>query len=208
MKATISPRCSSSQIYASGKLNSVQRYACKGRKKYFSKTTGKFWYNVKKKDTLSTYLYCLLSGYSIRKCTKHIGISIQTVFDWRHKLLTSFSAVSPEEFLGIVERDNLFFAYSEKGNRNFDRQPIKRGAKASTAGISEDNVAAIAACGRLGNKDFKVATKGRIRKENLDTALLDKMDKAAVLCSGSNRSYTAVAKSKDFKHKKFNASKG
>jgi hypothetical protein len=135
-------------------------------------------------------------------------MSIQTVFDWRHKLLTSFSAVSPEEFLGIVERDNLFFAYSEKGNRNFDRQPIKRGAKASTAGISEDNVAAIATCGRTGNKDFKVATKGRISKENRDTALLGKMDKAGMLCRNSLRSYTASAKSKDFERKKINASKG
>ncbi len=38
------------------------------------------------------------------------GISIQTSFDWRHKLLTSFSNVSVEEFQGIVESDDLFFA--------------------------------------------------------------------------------------------------
>ena len=52
-------------------------------------------------------------------------MSIQTSFDWRHKLLTSFSSVSVEEFQGIVERDDLFFAYSEKGNRNLDRKAKK-----------------------------------------------------------------------------------
>ena len=99
--------------------------------------------------------------------------------------------MSPEEFLGIVESDDLFFTYSEKGNHNLGRQLRKRGAKGSTAGISEEKVAAIATCGCTGNKDFKVATKGRISKENLDTALLGKMDKAAVLCSDSHRSNAA-----------------
>ena len=99
--------------------------------------------------------------------------------------------MSPEEFLGIVESDDLLFTYSEKGNHNLGRQLRKRGAKGSTAGISEEKVAAIATCGCTGNKDFKVATKGRISKENLDTALLGKMDKAAVLCSDSHRSNAA-----------------
>jgi transposase-like protein len=208
LKATSCPHCSSTQIRANGKLKDVQRYVCKGCKKHFSETTGKFWYNIKKKDKLSTYLYCLLSGYSIRKCAKQTGISIQTSFDWRHKLLTSFSEVAPEQFLGIVESDDLFFAYSEKGNRHLDRKPRKRGGKASTAGVSDEKVAVIATCDRTGNKDFRVATKGRISKKDLDNALQGKVDKAAVLCSDSHRSYTAFAKSEELVHKKFNASKG
>ena len=68
----------------------------------------------------------MLSGYSIRKSAKETGISIQTSFDWRHKLLTSFSSVSAEEFQGIVESDDLFFAFSEKGNRHLDRKPRKQ----------------------------------------------------------------------------------
>lgn len=207
-KATSCPHCSSTQIRANGTLNAVQRYACKSCRKYFSQTTGKFWYNIKKKDKLSAYLYCLLSGYSIRKCAKQTGISIQTSFDWRHKLLTSFSAVAPEQFLGIVESDDLFFAYSEKGNRNLDRKPRKRGEKATKAGVSDEKVAVIATCDRTGNKDFRVATKGRISKQDLDNALQGKLEKALVLCSDSHRSYTAFAKSKELSHKKFNASKG
>lgn len=202
------PHCSSKSIRGNGTLKGVQRYVCKSCNKNFSETTGKFWFAIKKKDKVKKYLYCLLSGYSIRKSAKETGIAIQTSFDWRHKLLTSFSVVSPEGFQGIVESDDLFFLHSEKGNRNLDRKPRQRGTKASKAGISDEQVAVIATCDRTGNKDFKVATRGRISKQNIEDALQGKLDKAEVLCSDSHRSYTAFAKDKAIHHKKFNASKG
>ncbi len=208
VKAVTCPHCSDNRIRANGRLKGVQRYVCNGCKKNFSETTGKFWYNIKKKEKLNRYLYCLLSGYSIRKSAKETGIAIQTSFDWRHKLLTSFSSVSVEEFQGIVESDDLFFAYSEKGNRNLDRKPRKRGGKASKAGVSDEKVAVVATCDRSGNKDFKVATRGRISKKDLDTILKGKLDRADVLCSDGHRSYGAFAKANELAHKKFNASKG
>ena len=110
-------------------------------KKNFNETTGKFWFAIKKKDKPNRYLYCLLSGYGIRKSAKGTGISLQTSFNWRHKLLTSFSGVLVEGFQGIVESDDLFFAYSGKGNRHLDRKPKKRGEKAGKAGISDKKVA-------------------------------------------------------------------
>lgn len=207
-KAVSCPHCSCNGIRANGNLKGVQRYVCNGCKKNFSQTTGKFWFGIKKKAKLNRYLYCLLSGYSIRKSAKETGISIQTSFDWRHKLLTSFSSVSVEEFQGIVESDDLFFAYSEKGNRNLNRKPKQRGEKASKAGISNEKVAVVATCDRSGNKDFKVVTRGRISKKDLDDILKGKLDKIEVLCSDSHRSYGAFAKANTITHKKFNASKG
>ena len=202
------PHCQCKKIRANGRLKGVQRYVCKGCGKNFSETTGKFWYNIKKKDKVSKYLYCLLSGYSIRKSARETGISIQTSFDWRHKLLTSFGSAVVEEFKGILESDDLFFPYSEKGNRNLERPARKRGSKAAKAGISDEKVAVIASCDRSGNKDFKVITTGRISKKDIDEALVGKLDKVTTLCSDSHRSYTAFAKDKDMAHKKFNASKG
>lgn len=125
-KAISCPHCASNAIRANGKLKGVQRYVCNACTKNFSETTGKFWFAIKKKDKLNRYLYCLLSGYSIRKSAKETGISIQTSFDWRHKLLTWFSSVTVEEFQGIVESDDMFFAYSEKGNRHLNRKPKQR----------------------------------------------------------------------------------
>ena len=207
-KATICPHCGSSSIKGNGKLKGVQRYYCNSCCKNFSETTGKFWYHIKKKDKIHQYLFCLLSGYSIRRSAKETGISIQTSFDWRHKLLTSFNSVSPTEFEGILESDDLFFAYSQKGERNLDRPSRKRGGRASKAGISDEKVAVIASCDRSVNKDFKVATLGRISKKDIDNALEGKLDKVNTICSDSHRSYTAFAKDKEATHKKFNASKG
>ena len=207
-KAISCPHCQSKSIRGNGRLKGVQRYVCKDCTKNFSETTGKFWFALKKKEKVKKYLYCLLSGYSIRKSAKETGIAIQTSFDWRHKLLTSFSVVSPTGFEGIVESDDLFFLHSEKGNRNLDRKPRQRGTKASTPGVSSEQVAVIATCDRSGNKDFRVAAQGRISKKDIKKVLEDKLDKAQVLCSDSHRSYTAFAKDIKVEHKKFNASRG
>lgn len=207
-KAVTCPHCKDDRIRANGKLKGVQRYLCNSCGKNFSETTGKFWFALKKKDKINKYLYCLLSGYSIRKSARETEISIQTSFNWRHKLLTSFSNVSIDGFQGIVESDDMFFSYSEKGNRNLERAPKKRGEKASKAGISNEKIAVVATCDRSGNKDFKVATTGRISKKDLDRIYQGRLDKASVLCSDSHRSYGAFAKANSITHKKFNASKG
>ncbi len=207
-KALSCPHCQSKSVGGNGRLKGVQRYVCKSCKKNFSETTGKFWFALKKKNKVRKYLYCLLSGYSIRRSAKETEISIQTSFDWRHKFLTSFSVVSSEGFEGIVESDDLFFLYSEKGNRNLDRPSAKCGIKTSKAGVSDEQVAVIATCDRSGNKDFKVVARGRISKKDLQRVLDGKLDKAEALCSGSHRSYTVFVRGIKAQHKKFNASRG
>jgi hypothetical protein len=69
-------------------------------------------------------------------------------------------------------------------------------------------VVVIATCDRSWNKDFKVATEGRISKKDLDAILKGMLDKADVLYSDSHRSYSSFAKANELTHKKFNASKG
>jgi len=202
------PHCQSKKLRANGKLKQVQRYVCNGCGKNFSETTGKVWYNLKKRDKVNAYLYCLLSGYSIRKSAKETEISIQTSFDWRHKLLAAFSNVWVEGFQGICESDDLFFLHSEKGNRQLARKPRKRGGKATKRGISKEQIAVIATCDRSGNKDMKVVARGRISKKDIDKVLQGKLSGVDTLCSDSHRSYTAFAKSERVEHKKFNASKG
>lgn len=202
------PHCKSLKVRANGTLKGVQRYLCNSCSKNFSETTGKFWYCLKKKDAINKYLYCLLSGYSIRKSAKETGISIQTSFDWRHKLLSSFSSVEVAEFEGIVESDDLVFPYSEKGSRRLDRPAKKRGRSNSKRGMGDDKVSVVATCDRTGNKDFKVVSKGRVSKKDIDKALKGKLEKSSILCTDSHRSYSAFAKSQDIEHRKFNASKG
>lgn len=202
------PYCKSMDIRANGKQKSIQRYYCKDCKRYFSDSTGNVSYGLKKSSLLTKYLYHMLMGYSIRKCAGLTGICTQTSFDWRHKILSSFKAATPESFTGIVESDDIFFLESGKGNRNLDRTPRKRGSKATKRGISNEQIAVVVTCDRTQNKELCVATKGRISKKDLEKVFEGKLDNIETLCTDTHRSYTAFAKSKAIEHQKFNISKG
>jgi hypothetical protein len=50
-----------------------------------------------------------------------------TSFDWRHKILSSLAQFVPRQLSSEVECDELELALSNKGCRNLDREPRKRG---------------------------------------------------------------------------------
>jgi IS1 family transposase len=165
-------------------------------------------WHLKKQDKLGLYMYHMLLGASIRRCAQEVGISTLTAFNWRHKLLNAFSEAVPEGFEGIVESDDIFFLHSEKGQCPTDRPSRNSGGTASKRGISDEQVAVVVTCDRSDHKELKVVKRGRITKQDLEDTLKGKLDNAKVLCTDSHRSYTAFAKEKPFKHKKFYASKG
>ena len=112
------PHCQSISIVANGKCRGTQRYRCKECGKNFSEKSGSSIAHLKKPQLWSTYVKHMFDGHSIRKCAKLTGISIQTSFNWRHKILSSLQSLSPNKFEGITESDDIFFNYSEKGAGN------------------------------------------------------------------------------------------
>jgi len=201
------PKCKSHSIVANGKNKGVQRFRCKDCGRNFSQNTGTSVANLKKGHLWTAYVGHMFEGHSIAKCAKLTGISIQTSFDWRHKVLSSLQSLSPERFDGISESDDIFFNYSEKGSKTLKRKPRKRGNHGIRRGITDDKVAVILTCDRNNHKDFKVAKRGRIRKADIESVLSGKLDKGAVLCTDSHRSYTAFAKAEGIEHQKIHARK-
>jgi transposase-like protein len=202
------PSCSSFSISGNGKYNGVQRYVCRDCKKYFRDSTGSLTYNLKKGELLPKYLYNMLLGYSIKKCSEQTDICIQTSFDWRHKILNSFNELRPSDFGGIVESDDIFFLESEKGSRNMTRKIRERGSKATKRGISNEQVAVVITQDRKSSKEMVVVKKGRVTKKSLEKVLGGRIKKGATLCTDSHRSYTAFTKANGIEHKKFIANKG
>jgi len=196
------PHCKSKSYVANGRLKGVQRYKCKECGKFFSETTGTALEGLHKKDKFSKYLWCMFMGYSIRKCASEAGISIPTSFNWRHKILGSLSEIPDNDFRFVCESDDIFFLYSEKGNRNLTRKPRYRGSKASTAGITKDHVAVIVTCDRVGSQAMKVSGRGRISKKDIEEALGGKIRKDTVFCTDSHRSFSAFAKKEELEHHK------
>jgi len=201
------PHCSSHSIVANGRNKGVQRFRCKECGKNFSENTGTSIANLKKGHLWKNYIRHMFEGHSIYKCAKLTGISIQTSFDWRHKVLSSLQSLSPEGFDGISESDDIFFNYSQKGSKSLTRAPRKRGNDGIRQGVSGDKVAVILTCDRNKRKDLKVAKRGRIRKADLVEALSGKFGSETVLCTDSHRSYTAFAKQEGLTHQKIHARK-
>lgn len=102
----------------------------------------------------------------------------------------------------VCESDDIFFLYSEKGNRNLARKPRYRGSKASTAGITKDHVAVIVTCDRVGSQAMKVSGRGRVSKKDIEEAIGGKIRKDTVFCTDSHRSYSAFANQEGLEHHK------
>lgn len=205
---TVCPHCSSHEIFANGKLKGMQRYRCKSCLKNFSESTGTALASIKKKDLWLTYIRLMFEGGSLVKCAEKTGISKQTSFDWRHKILSRLRHEAPDKYSGICELDDVFFNFSEKGSRSLKRKSRKRGNDGIKQGISNDKVSVLISCDRNNHKDLQVIKRGRIRKEDLEKAVGEKIEKDTVLCSDSHRSITGFAKDKNFAIKTIHARKG
>ena len=140
------PHCNSSKINKNGKEHSVQRFSCRDCKRSYRVTTGTFNARMRKGkgELLKLYMKSFIAGDSIRKSTLFCDISIPTSFKWRHRILASLQNQQSKIVLdGIVESDDVFFPYSQKGQRNIDRKPRKRGKgmfDPKKRGISDENL--------------------------------------------------------------------
>lgn len=147
--------CNSKQVVRFGKytvklgLKEVerQRYRCKDCRKTFTDVTATPLYRTHKSEKWLDFIKCMLEGYSLRKSAELIGdVHYVTLFYWRHKVLSALKQMNFESFSGIVEMDETYFLYSEKGKRNIEgRKPRKRGGSSKFRGISHEQVCVLIA---------------------------------------------------------------
>lgn len=198
------PHCQSGLVYKRGKQNGVQMYNCNDCKSWYSETTGTPLSGIQLKDKWQSYLHCMEQGMPIKKIAKELGISIQTSFDWRHKILSSMNDLVPSELSGIVECDELELAINEKGNKNLERKARKRSSdfKRNQGKEIETVVQIVTAVERGGNKYLKAVQTKRLSKENIQQVLEGKLAKGTTLITDKHRSYKSFTKDKkEIKHK-------
>jgi transposase-like protein len=114
---TVCPSCKSNRFKKNGTYKGNQRYQCKTCGKHYRQSTNSSTHGIHNKNLVSLYIQCMEQGLSLRKTAKEIGISLNTAFRWRHKLLshlqTNFKLTqSPNRTLSIYRT-----RYSEKGKR-------------------------------------------------------------------------------------------
>jgi len=147
----------------------------------------------------------MLSGYSIRKSAEEVEINIATSFYWRHKILNCIS-----EFLGVgsvdgvVEADEVFFAYSYKGTKpnNMPRPSRKRGKQVKKRGISKEQVCVGTALDRQGNIIIELLCTGRVTANELERLYENRIGEHSILCTDSHKSYIQFATDMELEHKR------
>jgi transposase-like protein len=193
------PRCGSMNIWSRGTYKGVKRLKCNDCSKYFSSTSGTAIYHIHNKDKWQAYLQCMKKGLTLRESASEVSICLQTAFNWRHKILSSLSKVESDHFTGIVEADELYLLFSEKGKRNLERAPRKRGNENAKT-LKENKLGVLVATDRTGNKMARVVGRSTMNKKALEEALGGKVDKSAVLCTDSYKVYQGLAKREGLNH--------
>jgi transposase-like protein len=201
------PHCRSKKVYKRGKQKGAQMYQCREEncKKWFSETTGTPLWDIKLKNKWQAYLRCMEQGMTLKAIAEELKISIQTSFDWRHKILSSLNEFVPETLSGIVESDELELALSQKGNNKLDRKARKRGTDFKRNQEDEVTVVqVITAIERNGEKYFKAVESKRLSTEEITKALDNQLVDGTTLITDAHRSYKAFAKENPtIKHKTF-----
>jgi len=198
------PHCTSTKVYKRGKKRGVQMYRCNDCEKWYSETTGTPLYDIKLKSKWQSYLRCMEQGMPIKKIAKELNISIQTSFDWRHKILSSLEQFVPKTLSEEIECDELELPLNNKGSKTLDRESRKRGSdfKRNTLGKDITVVQVVTAVERNGNKYLKAVESKRLSKEEIEKVFEGKLSENATLITDKHPSYRAFAKDNpSIKHK-------
>lgn len=183
-----------------------QRYLCKTCRQTFNDLTNTPLQRTRKPHLWVRFIECMMKGFSLRKCAEQLNgeVTHVTLFYWRHKILSALRQIPTESFQGIVEMDETYFLYSEKGNRHItNRKPRKRGGKAKYRGISHDQICVLVARDRQKITYSGVLGRGRIRTTKLDEAIGSHLSESNILCTDAWRAFSSYAKMKSLDHYRF-----
>jgi transposase-like protein len=202
---TSCPYCNSIEFVKNGNHKGHPRYKCKSCSRNFSAFTGTSFQGIKKLDKFGEYKSIMFTqGFiPLKTIAKQVGISIQTAFDWRHKILSS---LKPEEinFSGITEMDDVWFLYNQKGRKGLKYSRVRGGSKRK--GDNNFQVKMLITSDRKQTQDFSVVRIGRIKSNDISQKVGHRIVKKCTLVSDKHPSIASFAKQNKIKHINFIAS--
>jgi transposase-like protein len=197
--------CDSEKVKKFGFFQGRHRYFCHACGRTFTELTGTSIAGIKKKDKWEKFIKLMMDGKSIRDIAGELKVSTKTVFDWRHKVLSSFQTVFTKRFKGIVELDDAHFTFDQKGRKSKRKRIGKK-----KRGDSDQKATVVITSDRYNTVDMKLTKMGRIAEKDLKRVLkMDRFNKEnLVLCSDRHPSIAAYFKKLNLNHKKIYANGG
>ena len=178
------PHCESKLFVKNGKRGEAQKYRCKACCRVFTSKTGTSLHRLQKPDKFELYKSLMLeSYYPLKQIAKKVGISIQTAFDWRHKILSG-AVKDDKAFEGITEIDDIWFLYSQKGRKGLDYSRKRGGSK--RAGDNDFQAKLLITTDRNKTTDMSLARIGRLKKADIERKVSGRFSEGCVLVSETN----------------------
>jgi len=194
-QSVVCPHCGKSNFILNGKTKDIQNYYCKNCYKYFNEFSGSTICYIKKKEKLKPYLYLMLSGSSIKQSALEVKISIQTSFDWRHKIIAAFGNHVLKEYTGITEMINGKIKFSRKGQGAKAKKIGQKGKITDSASNKKKEtiekkgyqpLSLVAIADRNQNFEIKVLQQGDLLLDLVIEQLGKKLNKVKKLCLDEN----------------------
>lgn len=202
--AVCCPHCESRLFVKNGKLGPIQKYKCKTCCRVFTAKTGTSLHGLHKPEKFELYKSLMLeSYYPIKQIAEKVGTSVQTAFDWRHKILAG-TVTDDGPFEGITETDDIWFLYSQKGRKGLDHSRGRGGSK--RAGDNDFQAKLLITSDRNRTTDFSLARIGRLKKADMERKVGGRFSNDCILVSDKHRSISAFARSENLEHVSFKAS--
>lgn len=142
--------CQSAVLDLHGQVNGLQRYRCQACRHTFNALTGTALARLPKKDKWLGFSGALVESQPLCPAAATLGVHRNTALRWRHRFLVSIKQDHAATLQRITEADETYFLESRKGCRKLDRPPLRRGGRASKAGLSGELVCVLVARDRTG----------------------------------------------------------
>ncbi|MEI6894467.1 MAG: IS1595 family transposase [Colwellia sp.] len=195
------PHCASTHLRKWGKSGETQRYRCNGCAKTFNIKTKTPLARLRKCHLWEEYARCMALKLTLRQTASICHINLKTAFLWRHRFLMANTAKTQDTLSGIIEVDEFFMAYSEKGSKKLTsgRKARKRGGDADKR-TKDDQVAILLSIDRSKHIVSKVLAADTALE--IETHFESHITNNSVLCSDGAWPYVNVAAHKNCDHKR------
>lgn len=200
------PYCQSNHTVKNGKHKGNQRYLCKACNRNFIYSTGTALQGIKKRGQFEEYRSIMLNeGIIPLKTMSHrLDISVQTAFDWRHKILCGLRS-NIGDFENITEVDDIWFLYSQKGRQGLKYSRKRGGSK--RRGDNDFQVKLLVTSDRNNTNDMSVVRIGRLKAKDIERKIGDRIGDDVTLVSDKHPSIKSFAKKNKINHVSFKSSK-
>jgi transposase-like protein len=202
------PHCACSRVHRCGQASGLQRFRCCRCRRSYNALTGTPLARLRRKEKWLPYLQCLLESRTVRDAARVTGVHRTTSFRWRHRFLPGAMHERPAQLSAIVEADETYLLESQKGSRQLNRPPRKRGGVARRRGINRDHDCLLVARDRGGRTlDFHTG-RGPVTASQLARCLGPVLASDVLLISDAALAYRTFAAKAGLSHEIVNVKAG